>query len=65
MQISSPTSTSDTPSTGHPVVTISGSTRDGLAFGRNRDIIEIHGDIVSPMPPEWFEPPANSGEDQF
>ena len=40
-------------------------TRDGLAFGRNRDIIEIHGDIVSPMPPEWFEPPANSGEDLF
>lgn len=39
--------------------------RDGLAFGRNRDIIEIHGDIVSPMPPEWFEAPADTGEDLF
>lgn len=40
-------------------------TRDGLAFGRNRGIIEIHGDIVSPMPPEWFEPSADAGEDLF
>lgn len=23
-------------------------------FGRDRDIIKIHGDIVSPMPAEWF-----------
>jgi len=39
--------------------------RNGLAFGRNRDIIEIRGDIVSPMPAEWFETPDNSGESLF
>ena len=27
----------------------------GLLFGRNRDNIQILGDIVSPMPPEWYE----------
>ena len=26
-------------------------------FGRYRDKIVIHGDIVSPMPPEWFAVP--------
>ena len=25
-----------------------------FTFGRYRDKIHIHGDIVSPMPPEWF-----------
>ena len=25
-----------------------------LAFGRNRDNIRIHGDILEPMPAEWF-----------
>ena len=29
--------------------------RSGLWFGRDRDIIQIKGDIVSPMPDEWFE----------
>ena len=28
-----------------------------FSFGRYRDKIEIHGDIVSPMPPEWFAIP--------
>ena len=27
----------------------------GLYFGRNRDNIRILGDIVSPMPTEWYE----------
>jgi len=26
-----------------------------MAFGRHRDSINITGDIVSPMPTEWFE----------
>ena len=26
-------------------------------YGRYRDKIVIHGDIVSPMPPEWFAVP--------
>ena len=39
--------------------------RHGLTFGRNRDMIEIHGDIVSPMPSDWFETPDNSGEGLF
>lgn len=29
-------------------------------FGRDRDIIKIHGDIVSPMPAEWFGDPENT-----
>ena len=33
----------------------------GLTFGRNRDKIRVLGDIVSPMPAEWFEDPTNSG----
>ena len=39
--------------------------RDGLTFGRNRDIIKIHGDIVSPMPAEWFKSPDDSHDDLF
>ncbi len=34
-------------------------------FGRNRDHIEILGDIVSPMPAEWFEKPGDDEEDLF
>ncbi len=34
-------------------------------FGRDRDIIEIHGDIVAPMPAEWFEPSGDGGKDLF
>lgn len=29
-------------------------------FGRDRDIIKIHGDIVSPMPAEWFDDPVDT-----
>ena len=29
-----------------------------FTFGRYRDKIQIHGDIVSPMPPEWFAVPG-------
>lgn len=35
----------------------------GLLFGRYRDMIQIHGDIVSPMPEEWFEKPSSDEED--
>ncbi len=34
-----------------------------VLFGRYRDMIQIHGDIVSPMPAEWFEKPAGNEED--
>ena len=34
-------------------------------FGIDRGRIEIRGDIVSPMPAEWFEDPDNSDEDLF
>ena len=34
-------------------------------FGRDRDIIEIHGDIVGPMPAEWFEDTDDSSKDLF
>ena len=37
----------------------------GLGFGRNRDAIRIRGDIVSPMPPEWFEKSDDSDEGLF
>ena len=31
-----------------------------FTFGRYRDKIVIHGDIVSPMPPEWFAAPDDT-----
>ena len=34
-----------------------------LQFGRHRDNIQILGDIVSPMPAEWFEKPDGETED--
>ena len=37
----------------------------GLWFGRNRDVIRIKGDIVSPMPAEWFEKADDSDEYLF
>ncbi len=36
-----------------------------VPFGRHRDKIRILGDIVSPMPAEWFEAPDDGGEDLF
>ncbi len=36
-----------------------------LAFGRNRENIQIIGDIVSPMPAEWFDKPKDSDQDLF
>ncbi len=33
-------------------------------FGRNREHIEVLGDIVSPMPSEWFEDPEGDGIDE-
>lgn len=37
----------------------------GPWFGRNRDNIRILGDIVSPMPPEWYEKADDSDQDLF
>ena len=34
-------------------------------FGRDRHLIRILGDIVSPMPPEWFEKPGADDKDLF
>ena len=34
-------------------------------FGRGKGMIEIHGDIVEPMPAEWFEDADNSAENLF
>ena len=39
--------------------------RPKAPFGRDRDKIKILGDIVSPMPAEWFEDPRNSEEELF
>ena len=36
-----------------------------LWFGRNRDVIQIKGDIVSPMPAEWFEKADDSDDYLF
>ena len=36
----------------------------GLWFGRNRDDIRILGDIVSPMPPEWYAK-ADESDDEL
>ena len=36
-----------------------------LAFGRNRDNIRILGDIVSPMPAEWYEDSEDVDKDLF
>lgn len=35
-----------------------------LEFGRNRDNIETRGDVVAPMPADWFED-GDAGEDLF
>ena len=37
----------------------------GLWFGRDRDKMRILGDIVSPMPPEWYEKADDSDEYLF
>ena len=39
--------------------------RPQLAFGRNRDNIKILGDIVSPMPVEWYEERGDPGVELF
>ena len=39
--------------------------RSKMAFGRNRDNIRILGDIVEPMPAEWFDQADDSAEDLF
>ena len=36
-----------------------------MSFGRNRDNMRILGDIVSPMPAEWFEEEGDPGADLF
>ena len=39
--------------------------KPNMPFGRHRDKIRILGDIVSPMPAEWFEKPGDDGDDLF
>ncbi|MCY4370439.1 MAG: type II toxin-antitoxin system Phd/YefM family antitoxin [bacterium] len=39
--------------------------RPQLVFGRNRDKIRILGDIVSPMPVEWYEEQGDPGVELF
>ena len=39
--------------------------RHQLVFGRNRDKIRILGDIVSPMPVEWYEEQGDPGVELF
>ncbi len=34
-------------------------------FGRGKGMIKIHGDIVEPMPAEWFEDADDSAKDLF
>ena len=34
-------------------------------FGRHRDRVRIVGDIVSPMPAEWFEIPGEAEDNLF
>ena len=34
-------------------------------FGRGKGMIEIHGDIVEPMPAEWFEDADDPDKDLF
>ena len=36
-----------------------------MPFGRNRDTIRILGDIVSPMPAEWFEEVGDPGVELY
>ena len=36
-----------------------------MTFGRNRDKIRILGDIVEPMPAEWFEDADHPDENLF
>lgn len=36
-----------------------------LVFGRNRENIHVIGDIVSPMPAEWFHKPSDTEQDLF
>ena len=36
-----------------------------VIFDIDRDIIQIHGDIVSPMPAEWVEDPEERGNEPF
>ena len=36
-----------------------------MRFGADRDKIRILGDIVSPMPAEWFEKPVDYDQDLF
>ena len=36
-----------------------------VIFGIDRGIIQIHGDIVSPMPADWFGDPEDKGDELF
>lgn len=51
---------------GHPVSRLVPCRRKPkLVYGRNRDNVRITGDIVSPMPAEWFDKPEGADESLF
>ena len=51
---------------GRPVSRLTPYMRELKApFGQDRDRIRVLGDIVSPMPAEWFEEPAKDEDDLF
>ena len=51
---------------GKPVARLAPCRENGIPeFGRHRDRIRILGDIVSPMPSEWFETPGEDADDLF
>ena len=51
---------------GRPISRLAPYERERRApFGQDQDRIRILGDIVSPMPAEWFEKPAGNDDDLF
>jgi antitoxin (DNA-binding transcriptional repressor) of toxin-antitoxin stability system len=51
---------------GHPVSRlVPHREKPQMPFGRHRDKIRILGDIVSPMPAEWFEESEDSDKNLF
>ena len=51
---------------GHPVSRLTPyREKPKSLFGRGKGMIQIHGDIVEPMPAEWFEDADDSAKDLF
>ena len=55
---------SSLPSTARPVSKLAPYVeKPNIPFGRHRDKIRVLGDIVSPMPADWFEKPDGERDD--